>query len=52
LPAARDPEDYPVKIRMSDARQKPLPSFITFNPVTNEYSLAPTKKTKLAIYII
>jgi hypothetical protein len=29
-----------------------LPSFLTFNPITKEITLAPTKKTKIGIFMI
>jgi hypothetical protein len=37
---------------MAEAGQKSLPSFITFNPITKEIMLAPTKKTKIGITMI
>jgi hypothetical protein len=37
---------------MAEAGQKSLPSFITFNPITKEINLAPTKKTKIGIFMI
>ena len=52
LPADKDPEDQPIKIKMFEFGQKTLPSFITFNPSTKEITVAPTKKTKLGLFII
>ena len=52
LPAAADPENQPITIKMSEVGQKSLPSFITFNPITKEYILEPTKKTKIGIFLI
>jgi hypothetical protein len=37
---------------MAEVGQKSLPSFITLNAITKEFILAPTKKTKLAIFMI
>ena len=52
LPAAIDPEDQPITIKTSEVGQKALPSFITFNPISKEYVIAPTKKTKIGIFVI
>ena len=52
LPAAIDPENQPITIKTYEVGQKSLPSFITFNPISKEYILAPTKKTKIGIFII
>ena len=52
LPADKDPEDQRITIKMFEFGQKTLPSFITFNPSTKEFTFAPTKKTKLGLFII
>lgn len=53
LPAAVDPEDQPVTVKMSEVGQRPLPSFITFDPIAKECILAPTKKnTKIGVFPI
>ena len=37
---------------MTEAGQNSLPSFINFDKIANEYTLAPTKRTKIGIFII